>query len=85
MKYKVIDDGQGLADTEINGRTISIRNYGAVLPKGYKLGFFVDNEEKEQLLTAGSEFKEITGYDYLTGNGSTMIACAKYIIEKYCS
>ncbi|MGB4660854.1 MAG: hypothetical protein WBI07_16915 [Mobilitalea sp.] len=85
MKYNVIDDGQGMADTEVNGKIISIKNYGSVMPKGYKLGFLVDHEEKEQLITSSNEFKEITGYDYLTGNGSTMIACAKYIIEKYCS
>ena len=85
IKLNIVGGGMGMADTEINGRIIAVRNYGIIFPKGYKLRFVVDGEEVEEVLTASEKFKEITGYDVLQqDDGSTMKSCVDYIIKKYC-
>jgi len=84
MKLNIVGGGMGMADTEINGKIIAIRNYGIVGPKGYKLGFVVDNKEKEQILTCSSKFKEITGCNKLPDDESAIRSCVAYIIKKYC-
>ena len=80
---KFIFNGYWIDNITINNKIIEIRNYGIVIPKGYKIGFVIDDVLVDTILTSSKEFEEIVGTNTFDDIDKLLNVYGNFMIKKH--